>query len=72
MEVQMKTEDVKKTFADKMKEEYAARSIGEQLVLLDARPGKSNREREVLQELLKLPGVTKRTSIKDARALKAG
>jgi hypothetical protein len=66
----MKTDDDRKTATAKLHEAYEARSISEQLILLDARPGSSKRERAVLEDLLKLPGVTKRTTIQEARLLK--
>lgn len=46
---------------------YASMTIGEALILIGSRRGESKKERARLEALLEKPGVTKKSTIKEAR-----
>lgn len=51
-------------------ESYAGMTIGEALILIGSRRGESKKERARLEALLEKRGVTKKTTIKEAREVK--
>lgn len=57
------TKEVKRESAAQQRAAYLERTVGEQLTIIQTRPGISQKELEKLQGWLKLQGVTKRSKI---------
>lgn len=64
----MKTDD-RKIAAQKLQEAHDNRTVGEQLTIAQSRPGESKAEVSKLKDWLQLQGVTKKTLIKEVKAL---